>query len=412
MSLLSWAWRRFKLTDHAAIQRWFGSETWSGKPVTVETALNLSVWFRCVKLYADVTGAASWKLYERLSNGERKQVTDHPIYDLIAIDPNIDQTPQEFWGGVAAQLCVQGNSYAEKRYLGSKLIALQPLPFETYPYRNSNDDLRYRFIDRGKQEDLPADKVFHTKGFNLGSSDVGLSPLAAARQSIGIALAQEEATGKTFAQGLRASGFFIVPQTMKQDQRDQFTKTFIDPITGNDASAHFGILEGGTDFKTLNIPPKDAEMLLSRRFSVEDIARFMGTPPVMIGHSAEGQTMWGTGVEATINMWLTLGLDAFWRSIEKSIAKRLLSAADRRRFYVEIDRKALLRADSKESAELYWKLVQVGALTPNQICDRENMPRFEGGDVRLVNTTLQPLSMAGQRTARVQPAPGEAIPED
>lgn len=404
MSLLTWALRRFKLTDGAALARWFGGETWAGRPVTAETALNLSAWWRSVKLYADVTGAMPLKFYERQADGSRKQITDHPVYELIGYDPNVDQTSLEFWSGQAGQLCVLGNSYVEKRFIASRLVSLQPMPFETAPYRNADGDLRYRFVDRGKSVELPADKVFHTKAFNLGSGDVGLSPLAAARQTLSITLATEESAGKTFSQGLRASGFFIVPNVLKQDQRDQFRKTFIDPISGNDATAHYGMLEGGTDFRTINIPPKDAEMLLSRRFNVEEIARFMGVPPIMIGHSADGQTMWGTGVESIINMWLTLGLDAFLRTIEKSISKRLLSVGDRKRFYAEFDRNALLRADSVGRAELYSKMANIAGITPNQIADRENLPRFEGGDVRLINSTLVPLSMAG-RTAPALPAP-------
>jgi phage portal protein BeeE len=108
---------------------------------------------------------------------------------------------------------------------------------------------------------------------------------------------------------MRASGFFTGPAQRRQ--REDFTKTFIDPMLGNDAKAHYGILENGFDFKPINIPPKDAEMLLSRRFNVEEICRFMGTPPILVGHAGDGQTMWGSGVEASSTAWLTLGLDAF-----------------------------------------------------------------------------------------------------
>ena len=411
MSLLGWAIRRFKLTDHAAISRWFGSDTWSGKPVTAETALNLSAWWRSVRLYHDVTGALPLKFYERQRDGSRRQITDHEIADIISISPNADQTPLEFWGMHAAQLAVMGNGYAEKRFIKDRLVSLETLPFETMPYRNANGDLLYRFNDRDKTEELPQSKVFHTKGFGLSRGDVGLSPLAAARQTLGISLATEEATGRTFAQGLRLSGFFTGPSLLKDDQRKQFTEKFIDPLLGNDARAHFGILESGYDFKPINIPPKDAEMLLSRRFNVEEIARFMGVPPIMIGHAAEGQTMWGSGVEAIINMWLTLGLDSFLENIEQSIMKRVMAPADRKRFYPEFDRNALLRADSTGKAELYSKLVQVAAMTPNQICDKENFPRFAGGDVRLVNSTLVPLSLQTSKPVRIQPSPGEPIPE-
>lgn len=407
MSLLSWVGKVIGLTDGQFWGKWYGGETWAGRPVNEQNSLQLSAWWRCVRLYADVVGAMPIKFYERLDNDDRVLAREHPVANLIGLDPNLDQTAQEFWSSIAASLAMLGNAYAEKRYVGKTLAALEPLPCDTYPDRE-NGELRYYYTDRGKRVELPRDKVLHIKGFTLGKSDLGLSPLAAGRQGLSIALATEEAAGKTFAQGMRASGFFTQPPGAKltNDQRDQFRKAFIDPIIGNDASAHYGILESGFDFKTINIPPKDAEMLLSRRFNVEEICRFMGVPPILVGHIAEGQTAWGTGIEAIINQWLTSGLNSFLRNIETAINKRLLRPEERQRFYAEFERNSLLRADSAARGELYWKLAQLASLTPNQICQRENLPKFEGGDVRLVNATLVPLDQAGQKAGpSAEPTP-------
>ncbi len=406
MGLLSWMGRVIGLRDGEFWGKWYGGETWAGRPVNEENSLNLSPWWRSVKLYHDVVGALPIKFYERLDGGDRRAVpaSAHPVANIISIDPNQDQTAQEFWGSIAGSLAMLGNAYAEKRYVGKNLAALDLLPYDVCPDRthNKNGDLEYKYIDRGKTEWLPAEKVFHVRGFSIGKSDVGLSPLSAARQGLSIALATEEAAGKTFSQGMRNSGFFVGPR-LTPDQRAQFTKTFIDPIIGNDAKNHYGILENGFDFKQINIPPKDAEMLLSRRFNVEEICRFMGVPPILVGHAQDGMTAWGTGVEAIINQWFTSGLNSFLTNIERAINKRLLTAGDRQRYYAEFERNALLRVDSTARGELYWKLAQLAAMTPNQICDKENFPRFEGGDVRLINSTLQPLSQAGQKPA---PTPG------
>jgi HK97 family phage portal protein len=407
MSLLSWAGRVFGLRDGSIISLVFGGDNWAGKPVNEANSLNLSAWWRSVKLYADVAGSMPLKFYERNENDDRIQVRDHQVATLIGSDPNADQTSQEFWSAIAASLAMMGNGYAEKRYVGKTLAALDVLPCDTRPDRSRNSDrrLEYRYDDRGKTEWLPADKMFHVRGFTLGRSDEGMSPLAAGRQGLSIALATEEATGKTFAQGLRMSGFFT-GQGMKPEQREQFTKTYIDPITGNDAKAHYGILPPGFDFKPINIPPKDAEMLLSRRFNVEEICRFMGVPPIMVGHSADGQTMWGTGVESIINMWLTLGLDSFLTSIEKAISKRLLQPEERRRYYAEFDRNALLRADSAARAEFISKMIQNAQMTPNEGRKKSNLLPMEGGDQLLVNSTLVPLTSAGKE----KPAPAPAVP--
>lgn len=413
MGLLSWAGRVLGLRDGRFWSAYYGGETWAGRSVNEENALNLSAWWRCVRLYADVVGSMPLKFYERVGDDDRVQNKDHPVAGLIGLDPNIDQTSQEFWSGMAASLATLGNAFAEKRYVGKTLAALEPLPCDTYPDRKRDRDgeLYYYYSDRGKEEKLPRDKVLHIRGFTLGRADLGLSPLAAGRQGLSIALATEEATGKTFSQGLRTGGFFTGPN-MTPEQRDQFERTYIKPMEGNDARNHYGILPPQYEFRNVSINPKDAEMLLSRRFNVEEICRFMGVPPILVGHIAEGQTAWGTGIEAIINQWLTSGLNSFLRMIEASINKRLLLPAERRRYYAEFERNALLRADSAARGELYWKLVQLAAMTPNQVCDKENFPRFDGGDRRLVNSTLQAFDQLGEKPpARVQPAPGEPIPE-
>ena len=316
------------------------------------------------------------------------------------------------WGGLVKArgvmlLAIFGNAYAEKQFIGNRLVALQPLPWNTYPFRDENWDLFYRFNYGGKVETLPREKVFHTKGFNLGG-DLGISPLEAARQGLSISLATEQATGQTFAQGLRASGFFTGPKLSPQ-QRDDFTKKFIDPITGNDATAHYGILENGFDFKPVNMPPKDAEMLLSRKHNIEELARYLGIPPILLGHASDGQTMWGTGVESIINQWLTLGLDSFWRNIETSINKRLLTPGDRRKYYAEFDRNGLLRADSAARAEFITKMIQSAQMTPNEGRKKENRHPMEGGDVLLINSTLIPLTDAGRLSSRL-PKPDQVVP--
>lgn len=406
MSLLSWARERFGWGYYGTggggygghHGSYYGPDTnnWAGKPVTADGAMLLSAWFRGVKLYAEVTGAASLKFYERLDNDDRRQVRDHPIADLISVEPNVDQTTQEFWGSQAAGLAIFGNAYAEKQFVGNRLVALQPLPYNTHPFRDEKGDLYYRFNFgvSSKPETLPREKVFHTKGFSLGG-DLGISPLEAARQGLSISLATEQATGSTFAHGLRMGGFFSGPTNMTPAQRDQFIETYINPISGNDAKNHYGILPPAWEFKGVNIPPKDAEMLLSRRHNIEEIARFLGMPPVLLGHASDGQTMWGTGVESIINQWMILGLDSFWRNIETSINKRLLLPGDRRRFFAEFDRDGLMRMDSVARGEFISKMIQNAQMTPNEGRRKQNRLPLAGGDIALINATLIPLTDAG-----------------
>jgi HK97 family phage portal protein len=412
MSIFNWIrGRRGGLMDGGFWASWFGTGTWTGKSVTPQSALNISAWWRCTKLYAEVAGSLPLKFYERGEGDERKSASEHDIARLIAADPNDELTSWEFWGAHAAALCTGGNAYAEKGFAGDRLIRLEPIsPEFIQPYREQDGVLRYKLWDRGKEEILPAEKIFHTRGFSF-TGDVGLSPLAYARQTLGIALATEESTGRAFSQGMRASGIFTLPEAMTPEQRKQFKDNYIAPAEGAENEGKSLVLPPGFKWQPVSIAPKDAEMLLSRRFNVEDVCRWMGVPPILAGHAAEGQTMWGSGVEQIMLAWLALGLDSFLSNIERSINKRLLKPEERARYYAEYDRNGLLRADSEARGEFISKMVGSAQMTPNEGRKKDNRPPLPGGDQLFINSTFIPLTSAGQRPS-TPPTSGIPAKED
>lgn len=404
MNPLSWAAKRIRLglTDQTFWGAWFGGSSWTNRPTGPNEALKLSAWWRGVKLYADVTGALPFKVYERISPEDRREASDHEVATLTSFDPNADDTTQEFWGLQAAQLVANGNAYSEKRYIGSRLVALQPMPSDTRPHRDQqNGPLRYRFNDRGRYEDLPVEKVLHTRGFRFGG-DLGLSALGYARETIGAALATEEAAARMYSQGMRAGGVFTGPFENPTQVKD-FKKNYVEPFEGAKGEGGSLVLPPGFDFKAINLSAKDAELILSRRFNVEDIARFLGIPPVLLGHASEGQTMFGTGVQNIILAWLALGLDGHLTTIEKSVNKRLFKPGDRRRFYAEFDRNALMRADSSARAEFITKMISAAQMTPNEGRRKENRVPLPGGDQLFINASYVPIHLAGQPRALLTP---------
>lgn len=373
-----------------------GTENFSGEHVTEHGALQLSAFFAAARLISQTIATLPIGVFERDGAGDKRAVSGHPLYALLHDSPNADQTAVEFWEGRVLGLCTAGNGYAEKTQAGDgRLISLERMPADTAVVRLDSGSLEYRFYDRGKQEKLPEAKVFHLRGF--GDGDVGMSPVSYARNTLGLARATDREAGAVFAKGMRSKGFFVMPQGAKPltpEQRTDAKKSLVEANSGPRAP-WAGILEGGVDFMSVNITPKDAEMILSRRFNVEDICRWLGVPPILIGHASEGQTMWGSGVEQIMLGWLTLGLRPYLTRIEQAVKKRLLTPADRARgLFVEFAVEGLLRADSKARSELMSKMVQNAALAPNEWRRKENLPPREGGDELYINSTLIPLSMA------------------
>lgn len=378
-----------------------GGGSWSGEPVSVDNAMQLSAFWACVRLISETIATLPIAVLERQADGSKAARPDHQLYSLLHDSPNADQTATEFLEGLFLALLTQGNGYAEKVYSGDRLTALQPLDAAAMVLHRDRDDgdLRYRFTDRGKAYDLPSDKVFHLKGFGAGG-DLGLSPVAYARQTLGISIATEKAAGSTFANGMRASGFFKFPKTLTEQQFEQARKVLVEPYSGSGATGKAGILDSGVEFLPVNLPPKDAEMLLSRRFNVEEICRWFGVPPVLVGHAAEGVTAWGSGIETLMGAWLTMGLRSFLVRFEMAARKRLIDPGERSRISVEFNVEGLLRGDSASRAAFISTMVQNGVFSRNRARALENEPRDPSplADALTVQSNLVPLAKLGAGT--------------
>lgn len=397
--------RRVKLTDPASAWN-LESGTWAQKSVTPDSALQLATAWSCVRLNARTIGALPIQIFERVSAGNRRVADDHPLYELLHDTPNSEQTAMEFWEGQVAALNLRGNAYAEKVKFGDRIVALEPMnPDHVQVRRTPEGERRYRYSPAGQQaEDMGEDRVFHLRGFGAGGL-VGLSPISYGRQTLGSALAADEVAGRTFANGLQLSGFVEMATGTKltPEQRHQLVDLF-EKFSGSSKVGKVMPLDAGMKFVPLTISPADAQLLETRRFNIEEICRWFGVPPILVGHASQGQTMWGSGVEQIMLAWRTVSLQQELERIEQAIEKQLLAPADRRRFYVEHNVESLMRADSQGRAALYASAAQNGWETRNEIRARENLPPLPGGDVLTVQANMMALDQVGQ----AQPAPAAA----
>ncbi|MBB3934282.1 phage portal protein [Aureimonas phyllosphaerae] len=407
--------RRFGLKDSRIFTNFFGTDSWSGRTVTPAKAMQVAAFWACVRIIAQTIATLPVGVYQRRADGGRDAAPRHPLFALLRETPNADQTPVEFLEAIVAHVLVWGNAFVEIVRDDRRILALHILqPDAMEVYRDASGSLRYRQNDPRGVRELDEDQVLHVRGFGFGG-DLGLSTVEYARQTLGATMATDEAAARVFANGMRPGGVLTYKgeRGLTPAQREQVRESLIAPLTGTENTGRTLLLEGnaGFEWQSVNMPPRDAELLANRAWHVEEVCRWFGVPPILIGHASSGQTMWGSGVEQIMLGWLTLGLRPYLTRLEQAMKRSLLAPEDRATFYVEFTVEGILRADSAGRAEMYSKLMQVGGITPNQIADRENLPRFEGGDVHLVNSTLVPINQAGARPGRVQPAPGEPIPE-
>lgn len=376
----------------------------AGQVVNQKTTLGLPAAWACVRLKSDVVGSMGMGVHEKATDGGRSDRRDHWLYDLVHEEPNRDQTAAEFWSSMVACMDLWGNGYAEKETLGSRVTALTPLaPNLVSVRRNRANEREYVYADRGKEEVLPADKVFHLRGLTLGG-DVGLSAIEFGRRTLGGAIAANKAAQSTFNGGLQLSGFMETGTTsLKPEQRADLIEIF-DGFRGEAMRGKIVPLEKDFKFSPLMMKPQEAQLLESRAWDIEEVCRWFGVLPILIGHAAKGQTMWGSGIEQLLLGWQTLMLNPLLRNIEQAVKKQILPMADRKRVYPEINREALMAADSAARAALYSAFGQNGVMTRGEMRSRENLSSMPGDDFLTVQSNLVRLDQLGATPSAEQGA--------
>jgi len=377
----------------------------SGEPVTETSALALSSVWACVNLLSGTIASLPLMVYRTDGKGGRTVAKDHPLYRVLHDSPNADQTASDFWEYCVAGIELWGNAYAMVHRNRGGVVALTPVkPNLVTVDRVASGELRYRWAEDGKQFEVMQRDMLHIRGFG-GSPLGGMSTLAFGRHAFGLATAIDRAAGKTFENGLRPSGVLTFDKFLTKEQREIAELKLADKFAGSVNAGRPMVLEGGVKWSQITINPEDAQMLQSRGFSVEEVCRFFGVPPFMVGHT-EKTTSWGTGLEQQTMGFQKFTLRRRLNRIEQAAEKQLLSPLDRAAgITIEFNLEGLLRGDSAARAAFYGALLNNGVMTINEVRGLENLPPVDGGDTPRMQMQNVPITQAG-----TTPAPQETAP--
>lgn len=385
----------------------FGASTTSGEVVTVEKALGLDAFWACASLIQDAIGTLPCVLYD--ADGI-KPAKNEGLYSLLHDLPNIDDTASEFWSMVALCLCTDGNFFAEKVYVGTKLTALNPLhPCAVEIKRDDRNNRYYEYNETygiGKKTGIrriSEKNMFHVRGKRMPECDRGISPVGILRNVLGSAMAGEKAGAKVYKGGLISTTLLSSDQVLKKEQREQLAAS-LKGVVGAENAGGVAVLEAGLTPHTISVKPVDAQMLESRQYSVEQVCRIFGVPPVMIGHAANGTTTWGSGIEQLILQFSKTCLRPMLQRIEDAIYRDILTLEQRKKFTVKFSMDAFLEGDSVARANFLSKMSDSGIYTKNEARGYENKPPMPGGDNLIVNGTMTRLDKLGE-TPVASPAP-------
>lgn len=390
-ALQNWLGVPVGLTSDTFWQEWFGTSA-SGKSVTVDKALQLSAVWACVRLLSETVSTLPLRLYERHSDGGRGPATNHPLYEILTKRPNAEMTPGRFMLMIVASICLRGNAFVEKRRIGSRIVALDPLlPQLMTVKRLENGRLEYKYTVKGKPRVIAEDDMMHIRGFGLDGV-CGMLPVSTGKEIFGAAMSAEEAAAKVFAQGMQASGILSSDQILKPDQREHLRKS-LEGFMGSKNAGKIMVAEAGLKYQGITMNPEAAQMLESRSYGIEEVCRWFRVPPFMVGHM-DKQSSWASSVEGQNLQFLTNCLRPLLENIEQEIFRCLLDRDDR--YFAEYAVEGLLRADSQGRASYYNICLQNGWMSRNEVRRLENLPPIPGGDVYTVQSNMLPIEMLGQ----------------
>jgi HK97 family phage portal protein len=370
-----------------------GGPTQAGRFVNSETAMRTSAVYACVTLIAQTIASLPLKVYRRV-DGDAVEVPDHPAYYLLHDEPNPAMTSTVWREFLVANLLLGGNAYAAiGRTKGGTLLDLFPIPYSyVHPRRVNGRNLYKVDLPGGGSELLDQSDMLHIPGLSFDGL-TGLSVIShAAREAVGLALATEEHGGRVFSNGASLKTVLKHPKNISKPAQDRLRTQFEEQHAGLSNAAKTLLLEEGMDVSVVSMTMEDAQYLETRRFQVEDIARFFRVPPHLIGHT-DKQTSWGSGIEQMLLGFLTFTLVPWLVRFEQEFNRKLFPRSP---FYAQFKTQGLLRGDSQARAAYYASGHQHGWLSINEIRAAEDMNRIPGGDRYFINANLVPLERAGE----------------
>ena len=374
----------------------------SGKPVNERSAMQMTAVYSCVRILAEAVAGLPLHLYRYTDSGGKEKAVDHPLYLLLHDEPNPEMSSFVFRETLMTHLLLWGNAYAQIIRNGKgEVVALYPLmPNKMTVDRDENGELYYTYqraneeahTMEGSSVVLKPSDVLHIPGLGFDGL-VGYSPIAMAKNAIGMAIACEEFGAKFFANGAAPSGVLEHPGTIKDPARvrDAWQSQF----GGSANTGKVAVLEEGMKYTPISISPEQAQFLETRKFQINEIARIFRVPPHMVGDLEKSSF---SNIEQQSLEFVKYTLDPWIIRWEQSMMRILLSVDEKKEYFIKFNLEGLLRGDYQSRMNGYSIARQNGWMSANDIRELENLDRIpaeQGGDLYLINGNMLPLGNAG-----------------
>ena len=374
----------------------------AGKNVNEHSAMQMTAVYACVRILSEAIAGLPLHMYRYKDEGGKEKALDHNLYQLLHDEPNPEMTSFVFRETLMTHLLLWGNAYAQIIRNGKgEVIALYPLMPNRmsvnrdkngmlyYQYQKSNDDAPTL---EGSSVILSPSEVLHVPGLGFDGL-VGYSPIAMAKNAIGLSIAAEEYGAKFYANGAAPSGVLEHPGVLKDPAkvRDSWNAAF-----GGSSNSHkVAVLEEGLKYTPISISPNEAQFLETRKFQIDEIARIFRVPPHMVGDLEKSSF---SNIEQQSLEFVKYTLDPWVVRWEQSLSRALLSPEEKKTYFFKFNVDGLLRGSYHERMQGYSIGIQNGFMCPNDVRELENLDMIseeDGGFKFMVNGNMVDLKNVG-----------------
>lgn len=358
-----------------------GVPNYTGAPVGEQSALSVSPVWRAVSLIVQTVASLPAGAVQHNPDGTRAKVPswiDNP-------GGVVGLTPFEFWETTLLHLLLHGNSFGlQVRNAAGGMMGIQPLHPTAVSVRRENLMKIYRVtMEDGKVEEFTDNEVIHTPAMSTDGIR-GLGPIQIARNSLGVTIAADRATGRMFSQGAFLQGIITPEEDVSETEAKEIKAQLDAKMAGWDNAGGFAMVNRKLKFQPWMMTNHDAQFLESRQFQVEEVARWFGVPPYELMQT-EKQTSWGTGIEVQQRGLSRQVIGPWVRRIEMRMSTLL---PDNRQ--LEFEFAALERPTPEQEIRLLIEQVNAGLLTPNEARAIRNLPGLPGGDALMKSAQTRP----------------------
>lgn len=383
----------------------FGSQISSGENVNEDSAMRLAAVYSCIRVLSESVAQLPLKVFERLPSGGKKEVHEHPLYQLLHIRPDEEISAFSWKESTMSHLCSWGNSYSFINYNGEgrpQSINLLK-PSKVAPLRLKNGTLVYEVKDdEGQTKRYRKEQILHIPALSYDGV-IGYSPIRMAAETIGTGLAANKHSGAVFGNGARPGGILSYDGQLNEAQLLRLKESWQTAFSGSNVGKT-AVLEGGSKYTPITVSPADVQLLETLKFNRSEIAGIFRVPAHLI-NDLDHATF--SNVEQLSLEFIMFTLTPWLNRIEDQMNWRLFLPSERGKYFVEFVTDGMLRGDVKSRYDAYRTAINSGLKSINEVRSLENLPPIDNGDYHLVQGAMITLDQAISNIQKTNQEGGE-----